>query len=101
MDSNIIVVLVIDISGIVGSLENGISRILKGKFILGKPWSCSVCMSFWIGLTYLLWTGNLNLISIFLVLLFSNLSEVGYALVIFIKDALKRFIDFLYLILKI
>lgn len=54
---SIIVIYIVDLSGIVESLKRGLWRWLKGKqpyvdFRI-KPFDCSLCMVFWIGLFWL------------------------------------------------
>ena len=58
-----IVVFIVDVSGAVDSLKSGIKWVItKGKMSNSnyrlKPFDCSLCTSFWIGLIYLLCTSN-------------------------------------------
>ena len=58
-----IVVFIVDISGAVDSLKSGLKWILtKGKMKNSdyqlKPLDCSLCMTFWSGIIYLLITNN-------------------------------------------
>ena len=58
-----IVVFIVDISGAVDSLKSGLKRILtkgvmKDSDYSLKPIDCSLCMTFWSGIIYLLCTGN-------------------------------------------
>lgn len=54
-----IIVFIVDISGFVDSVKVGISRLItKGKISKSdfriKPFDCSLCTTFWVGLIYLL-----------------------------------------------
>lgn len=56
-----IVVFIIDISGAIDALKSTIARVIsKGKFHSSnyclKPLDCSLCMTFWSGLIYMLIT---------------------------------------------
>lgn len=62
----VIVVFIVDISGAIESLKSGLKWILtkgamKGSDYDLKPWSCSLCMSWWCGLIYLLVTGHFTI----------------------------------------
>lgn len=59
----IIVVLIIDISGVMDSIRSGFGRWLGAspERIRFKPFDCSKCMTVWLGLGYALFTGNLTM----------------------------------------
>lgn len=54
---NLILVFIIDLSGFIPSLESGLARLLKFKVRIPRPFSCSLCMTFWLGIIYILFTG--------------------------------------------
>lgn len=60
----IIITWIIDCSGIIDSLEKGLSKWLKCKVLIPKPFSCSLCSSWWCGLLYLIITQNFTLLGI-------------------------------------
>lgn len=73
----LIVVEIVDISGFIDSLKQGLSLLLsKGKIRKTdyrlKPLDCSYCMNFWISIIFLLYTGELTLLNIAIVLLLSH-----------------------------
>lgn len=75
-----IVVYIVDISGIVDTIKQVIWRWLfkdreYREFRL-KPFDCSLCLSFWSGLIYLLCVGQFNIPMIGYVCLLSALSGV-------------------------
>lgn len=57
----IIVVFIVDISGIVDTMKRALSRWLSVKIERIKPFDCSLCMVWWCGLAYLLIIGRFSL----------------------------------------
>lgn len=82
-----IVCFIVDVSGIVDQVKHGIFRALYGskvefrEFTL-KPFDCSLCMTFWCGLVYLVVAGRFTLAGIAAVcacsLLSGNMTNVLY-----------------------
>lgn len=70
----IIICFLIDISGIIESIEWWLSKWLKVPCKIPKPFSCSLCMTFWIGLIYISIL-DFSLINLLFVCLFAALSE--------------------------
>ena len=87
----LIIVFIIDLSGAVESFKLFISKILtKGKiqttnFDL-KPFTCSLCMTWWIGLIYLLICHSFTIPYIALVALLSFLTPLSSSILLLIKD---------------
>ena len=51
----VIWVFILDLSGIIDEMENGLAKWLNVKKVhIPKPFSCSLCMTWWTGLIYLL-----------------------------------------------
>lgn len=94
----VIVVFIIDLSGIVDSIKHLIWRIIVGNkreyrnFNL-KPIDCSLCMTFWTGLIYLMTIGQFTLVNIMLVCLFSFLTPVIKDVMITLSDILTWIIQ--------
>lgn len=97
----IIIVFCIDLSGGIESIK----RFLWGKLYKGlpynkdwriKPWDCSLCLTFWISLLYLIIIGNLSLKMIAYVAPISFLTPVIKDIIILIKDIFIKLIDILY-----
>lgn len=96
----LIIVFIVDISGIVDSIEASLSKWLKGKVKLGKPWVCSLCMTWWVGLIYILCLGKFNLMNIALVALFAHLSGVLGTFLTCIRETLIWVLEKAYNALK-
>lgn len=74
------IVVIVDLSGIISSIKWLIGKYLNIKdynSIKLKPLECSFCMTFWIGLLYLLITGNITLANF----MFVNLAAVSTNLI--------------------
>lgn len=70
----IIICFLIDISGIIESIEWWLSKWLKVPCKIPKPFSCSLCMTFWVGLIWVTIHG-FTLFNLLFVCLFAALSE--------------------------
>lgn len=95
------VVFVIDLSGFVDEI---VSRLYKKYVKVGdyhsilpklKPFSCSLCMTFWTGLIYLLITHSFTIPYVAYVCLLAFLTPVTGDILMTIKDMLTRLINLL------
>lgn len=97
----LIVVYIVDISGAIDSLKSGLKWLVtKGKmkdsnYIL-KPFDCSLCMSFWIGLIYLLIIGYFTLPYVAVVCMFSAFSRILKSTILLIEDILVKIQQVIY-----
>lgn len=57
----VVVVFVVDISGIVETLKEGIGKLLKIKVGRLRPFDCSLCMVWWVCLIYALCVGAFSI----------------------------------------
>ena len=94
-------VLIIDISGFIDSLKLLISKWLtKSKLQTVqyriKPFDCSFCMTFWVGLVYTIVTGSFNLVTLAAILLIAFMTEPIKQLLLLVKDLLIKIIDVIY-----
>lgn len=64
-------VIVIDVLQFPESIQPLLSTLFGFKVKIGKPFSCSTCMTWWVGLAYMLIAGGLSLSNIALLLLIS------------------------------
>lgn len=96
----VIICYIIDLSGIIQSIEWWLSKMLKGKVVIPKPFSCSRCMMWWIGLFWLLITHQFTLPMILVVSLLSFLSKNTSGFLLWFQDALVKIEDLLYKIIK-
>lgn len=96
-----ILVYLIDCSGFVDSVKLFISDLLtRGKikttnFSL-KPFTCSLCMVWWVGLLYIIITGNFTILNLLLVSMLSFLTPVSKDLLFIMRDGLTYIINKLY-----
>ena len=84
----IIICFIIDISGIVDTIEWWLSKWLKVTCKVPKPFSCSLCMTFWVGL---IWISifDFTLLNFVYVCLFATLSEQISNMIIIIKQLVQ------------
>lgn len=98
----VIVVFIIDISGVIHYIKQWIWKILRGtkkypdEFEL-KPLSCSLCMMFWIGLIYLLITHTLTIPMIAYVTILSYTTTSTNLLLRGIKNNVDKLIDMIWM----
>jgi len=87
----VIVVIVIDISGITLSIKSSIKRLLtRGRMsdpnYSLKPIDCSFCMTFWTGLVWLLVTHSFSLWMLTYLLLLCVMTPVIRDVIILIRE---------------
>jgi len=100
----LIIVFIIDLSGVMNSIKIALSKWLtKGKVASTgfniKPFDCSLCMTFWIGLIYLLITKSFTLPYIAVVAGLSFLTQSANDLLLLIKDLITKVINTIYKII--
>lgn len=71
----VIVCYVIDLSGFIQEMEYKLSKWLKIKAKIPKPFSCSLCSGLWLNILYLLILGKLTLITLTATALISFFSK--------------------------
>lgn len=91
-----LIVFIIDLSGFVNEMERIIGRWLKCTVRIPKPFSCSLCSSWWAGLIYLIIVGRFTILWIGYVALLAFLTPVIYNILQFLRDGLNRIINWLY-----
>lgn len=89
----IIICFVIDISGIIESIEWYLGKWLGGKVIIPKPFSCSLCMCFWMGLLWLLIQSQFTLFNVMVVCLIAAFSEQITNAIIILKQLIAKLED--------
>lgn len=98
----IIVVNIIDLSGITTNIKNRICKFLnkpQQDFSI-KPFDCSYCMTHWIGLFYLIITHQFSLFAYAILLFFCFMTPVVKDLMIWFKDLMTTIVDKLYFFLN-
>lgn len=93
-----IVVFIVDISGAVDSLKSGLKWILtKGKMNNSdyslKPIDCSLCMSFWSGIIYLLVINEFTLPYLAFVCLLACFSGIIKSSILLVEDVFNKIIQ--------
>ena len=89
----VIVVILIDISGIVQSVEGLIARMLSLKKVSIYMLECSFCMNHHTAVIYLLLTGALSLKTYCFVLILSFLTSVTKDLLWGVRDRLVKLVS--------
>lgn len=87
-----IIVSIIDVSGFIQELEAFLSKWLKIRAKIPKPFSCSYCSTWWVGLIYLIVTGNFTLYYIAALLFICSLTTVTSGLIYLIRDIFTKII---------
>lgn len=87
------IVFVIDLSGAVDTLKQLISRMLTNNKISStnfnlKPFDCSLCTTWWMGLIYLLVTGTFTYPMVAFVALLAFLADVFTNILLLLKDGI-------------
>ena len=96
----IIICFIIDLSGIIQSIESGLGRWLKCKITIPRPFSCSLCMGWWLGLLFIIITGHFTLPYIAIVAGFSFFSKNITGFIRWVSDLLIKIEDILYKIIR-
>ena len=104
LDLFLIALILVVITDISGFPEDGLAPLFRKitgskKGVPSKIFTCSFCQTNWVGLFYLIVTGQLSLASYAIVLLFAAMTPVIYMGVLFLKDLFTKIIEWLYYIL--
>lgn len=77
-----IVCFVIDVSGIIESVEWYLTKLIEKCVKIPKPFSCSLCMTFWIGLIWII-IKDFSLLNLVYLSVISALTEnIGKAFIL-------------------
>ena len=85
-------VFVIDYAGFVSTIEEGLSKVIsqtsqKNIHIhIPRPFSCSLCLSFWTGLIYIIVSNNFSIINLLFVCAAAASTPIIAELLSFIRD---------------
>lgn len=93
----VIVVIIIDISGVTLSIKSGIKRLLTKGMMSDpnyslKPIDCSFCMTFWTGLLWLVVTHTLTLWMLTYLLLLCVMTPVIRDVIILVRELFIKII---------
>ena len=89
---SLLVIYIVDVSGFTDSWLAAFSKWLGHPVYSFKPFTCSLCMTWWAGFVYLIVTGRFCLPLLAYVALFSYLSFPISETLIFIKEILLKWI---------
>lgn len=97
----LICVLVIDISGFIDSIKYGISKFLtKGKIPTTdyriKPFDCSLCMTWWSCLIYMICIGQVSVFLLAYILFLAIMTPVAKDIILLIRDIFIKLINKFY-----
>ena len=93
----IVAVFAIDYSGFIQEVENYLTKWFRSPVPLKipKPFSCSLCTTFWLGLFYLIFANQLTFINLLYLILIAALTKPIYHVLIsligFIETLLNLF----------
>lgn len=90
-----VVVFIIDVSGFKDTVLAVFSRLYKRDIATMRPFTCSLCMTWWIGLIWLLLAGSFDLAGIAALSVVCALTRPLASAFIFIIEALQALIDHL------
>ena len=96
----IIVCFIIDLSGFIQSMEEGLSKWFRFKCVIPKPFSCSLCSGWWINLIYLIITHHFTLPYVVFVALVSFFSKNISGILRWIQESLIKIECMLYKIIR-
>lgn len=88
----LILVFIIDISGIITEIERMMQKRLQRKVVIRKPLSCSLCMTWWIGLVYILITG-FSIPMLGYVALLSFLTPIFKDMLLVIRELMQKVLN--------
>lgn len=96
-----IVVFIVDISGVIDSIKRFIWRWVFGNkreydYFNLKPFDCSLCMTFWVGIIWLICTNQFGLYMLLWVCICAFFTSVIKDLMITIKECINSLVNWLY-----
>lgn len=101
----LICVLIIDISGFIDSVKWSVSKWLtKGKIPTTdyriKPFDCSLCMTWWSCLIYMICIGQVSVFLLAYILFLSIMTPVAKEIIVLIRDICIKVINKIYDIIQ-
>lgn len=103
---SVIWVLILDLCGFARTIDKTLYKIFYPKRPFRedahfKPFDCSLCLTFWTSLIYLIVIHSLTLPNIAFSLLFAWLTTTEKDIFIMVKDMVTKLIDLLYTLFKL
>ncbi len=91
-----IVVYIVDLSGFTQSWKQAISAKFGGRCKVGKPFDCSLCMTWWVCLLAALLKGQFTLPVIAYIAALSLFADIVGQVIMLIKETIKMALRHLY-----
>lgn len=94
-------VFVIDYAGFITTIEEGLSKMISNTrqrnihIHIPRPFSCSLCCSFWTGLIYIIVTNNFSILNLILVAAAAATTPIIAEIMSFTRDLLIQVIYWL------
>lgn len=94
----IIIVFIIDLSGIVNTIKEWLSLLLtkfkirKTNYSL-KPIDCSLCMTFWVNLIYIIWVNQFDLKHLLFICICAFITPIIKNILILLVDVINYVIN--------
>lgn len=95
-----IICFIVDLSGFIQEMEGILSKWLRFKVHIPKPFDCSLCQVWWINLIYLIIIHQFTLPYILIVSLLSFFSKNISGLLLFIRELLVKIETLLYKLIR-
>ena len=94
----VIMTMLIDVTGVVDHLFTPLAKRITGAKVgrIGPPLSCSLCMTFWTGLVWLLITGHFGLVNLMLLLLLACTTRITLSLFHLVTDFIEKMVGTIY-----
>lgn len=90
---SLFMVFVLDYTDFKEEIEKKLKRIMKNPTVrIGKPFACSLCMTFWTGLIYLMIVGAFSLPNIGFICLCAMLTPEWLRLMYLIRGIIEKII---------
>jgi len=86
----VIIVNLIDLSGFITDIEDKLSKWLHINAHIPKPFSCSYCLTHWVGLIYLIASGQITLANYAILLVICFLTPEINDIELWFKQAIDR-----------
>ena len=89
----VIVVIIVDISGFIDSIKTLIGKVLGINNVKLKPLDCSLCMTFWVSMAYLIYANELSITTLMVTLLLSTMTPIIKDAIYLVRDLIGKIIS--------
>lgn len=97
----LIVSFIVDYSGIIDTIKSALGKWLKCRVERLKPFDCSLCMTWWSCLAYIIIAGEFTLRNILLCALCALFADKVGEVISLVRDMITKIISVIYKILKV